>query len=1066
MQFDRRVQIRVRKSGTEKRGFGSGYLVAPRLVLTAAHVLDGMSSTGQGAVTVSRPDADEGEFPATVCWRRTDGVVDAALIEVDGGHGWHTPESLADLHARPPQRFGHLIGTRPHPVTVAGFPRMQKDPDGRRLDEQLTGHILPGTGSLAGRYEISSTAPTLPVGPSSGPGSRWSGMSGAVVLSDTPWGGELLCGVIRRDRQADGGTRLTATPAAHLLADEDFQALITRHTGWEPFLEPAEAAGLFAPAASERDLNSPAALLRADAEAVTFHGRESELATLRTWCETGPASLLVQVLTGSGGQGKTRLARRLTEILSHQGWATGHLRSDLTDHDRQPPDLSQLASTLPLLVVVDYAETRPRLVRDLITQLHRFRHRVRLLLLARSDGEWRTDALNAAPAARSLLSTAVITPLDPLIPQNHPYQERLGAFTRAAQDLARLLPWVPTVPSHDWTALAAALQPPDDLSHPRYDNALTLQLTALATLLQHGPAPADTAPGAPAEEILLLHEERFWKDSAEAPAFRLNLPTPTLTAAVAVAALCGAASKEEAAGVISKIPDLPVDKAARTAAWLATLFPAEPDRYWGSLQPDRVAEYHASRALAHGSILLPPLLSTATPGQQAQLIIVLTRAVIAHYNASRTTDSNHLLHTVNTALDASPLAYQAVQTAAAALPYPSGITAPLALRLSTALAEADRQVAQDNPAYSPNLAGSLFNLGRRFAEVGRRAEALTTTEQAVAIYRQLAAGHPETYEPNFAAMLGNLSNRLAEVGRQAEALTASEEAVAVYRRLAADDPDTHEPNLAALLGTLGTRLAGVGRRAEALVTTEQAMAIYRRLAADNPDTHEPDLAASLGDLGTRLAEVGRRAEALTTTEQAVEVYRRLAAYNPDAHEPNLAALLSELGSRFAEVGRRAEALTTTEQAVEVYRRLAAYNPDAHEPKLAASLSDLGRRFAEMGRRAEALTTTEQAVDAYRRLAVDHSAAQPDLAVLLSNLGTRLAEVGRQAEALTATEEAVAIYRRLAADDPDTHEPNFAASLGNLGTRLAEVGRQAEALTATEEAVAIYRRLAADDPDTH
>lgn len=37
MEFDRRVQIRVhRETGTT---FGSGYLVAPRLALTAGHVV-------------------------------------------------------------------------------------------------------------------------------------------------------------------------------------------------------------------------------------------------------------------------------------------------------------------------------------------------------------------------------------------------------------------------------------------------------------------------------------------------------------------------------------------------------------------------------------------------------------------------------------------------------------------------------------------------------------------------------------------------------------------------------------------------------------------------------------------------------------------------------------------------------------------------------------------------------------------------------------------------------------------------------------------------------------------
>ncbi|MFB6694613.1 hypothetical protein ACFCX3_29270 [Streptomyces virginiae] len=176
-------------------------------------------------------------------WRRRDDEVDAALGEIAVGCHWPVPESLSDLTARPPQRYGRLIGNRSHPVSLTGFPRLQRDPEQGRLDEQVEGRIAPGTGALAGRYEVTSTTP-VPAGPPAPGGTRWSGISGAAVLAEDGFGGDLLCGIVRHDRQADGGgTRLTA----HLLTDQhgepsEFRQHITRHTGWDPVLEPIEPA--------------------------------------------------------------------------------------------------------------------------------------------------------------------------------------------------------------------------------------------------------------------------------------------------------------------------------------------------------------------------------------------------------------------------------------------------------------------------------------------------------------------------------------------------------------------------------------------------------------------------------------------------------------------------------------------------------------------------------------------------------------------------------------------------------------------------------------------------------
>ena len=81
-----------------------------------------------------------------------------------------------------------------------------------------------------------------------------------------------------------------------------------------------------------------------------------------------------------------------------------------------------------------------------------------------------------------------------------------------------------------------------------------------------------------------------------------------------------------------------------------------------------------------------------------------------------------------------------------------------------------------NPAFLPDLAGALNNLGIRYSEVGRRHDALAPAEEAVQLYRDLAAANP-AFLPDLAAALNNLGIRYSEVGRRQDALAPAEEAV-------------------------------------------------------------------------------------------------------------------------------------------------------------------------------------------------------------------------------------------------------------------------------------------------
>jgi hypothetical protein len=141
---------------------------------------------------------------------------------------------------------------------------------------------------------------------------------------------------------------------------------------------------------------------------------------------------------------------------------------------------------------------------------------------------------------------------------------------------------------------------------------------------------------------------------------------------------------------------------------------------------------------------------------------------------------------------------------------------------------------------------------------------------------------------------------LAEAGRREQALTLSEEAVTLRRQLAQANPDAYLPDLAGSVGNHALRLAEAGRREQALTLSEEAVTLRRQLAQANPDAYLPDLARALWMAGyvrrlllTDLSEAEIN-DGVRATQEAVDIYTKLANAEPEAFAADLAATLQTL----------------------------------------------------------------------------------------------------------------------------------------------------------------------------
>jgi tetratricopeptide (TPR) repeat protein len=772
------------------------------------------------------------------------------------------------------------------------------------------------------------------------------------------------------------------------------------------------------------ELPEPVAwLLHPRRAVVGFFGRGWVLRRLEMW-SSDPHALVVRLVIGGGGVGKTRLAWHFAERLT--GWAHWPVAPQ-----GEPHVVAALrAAEVPerVLLTVDYAETRdPRELAQLLCAAQQASG-VRVLLLARRAGLW-WETLSAAYPPQAHLVDALTAPgnvieLPAQVEERRPEQIVSGAVA-------------------EFAAYLRQVPPPDVPAGPYEPDTPVLRLHAEALLAVLGGPQHDGRYDVLAE--VLSHEARYWRGCARRAGLAAS-PDPASTDAllrqlVGIGALLGAADERQTAGIVRRAPllaDARAGSASAYVAWLRGLYPtAGTGGPLGTLQPDLLAE-----ALAVGTLRectpaeRTAIFSGLTAAQAVQALLVLGRASAHRSDAAEMIDAA-------LAADVPRMTEAVLQVG---LQFPGRFAARTASLLMATHLDPGWARAVVDRVPSPSL------------ELSQVALALTTK-----IVAQFGAATPAGER---ATWLNRHAITLGRSGRGDEALAASVEAVALYRQLAVGDRSAYLADLATSLRNVALGFAGAGRRDEALASSVEAVGLYRELAARDGEAYLADLATSVNNLAVDLAEAGRRDEALASSVEAVGLYRELAARDGEAYLADLATSVNNLAADLAEAGRRDDASRAAVEAVQLYRRLAAANRDAYLPHLADSVSNCAVVLARVGRQTDALAVSTEAVELRRELAAANGDAYlPALATSLNNHANRLAEAGRQSEALAAGTEAVGLYRELAADGRRAYLAGLATALWNVGAVSLAIGHVTDrAITMTAEGVRYLGALATTEPD--
>lgn len=215
----RRLALILSGTAQERRSVGSGYLIAPRLVLTARHVVEDRDTHAewpQIQIRVGHPgEGSTVRTSASVLWRHPQDL-DVALLLTDD------PVRVPDS----PVRWGRPVGKAPLPYEGLGFPLATAEEE--REVEHLRG-VLPllSSGSRA-RYVLDQD----PAPDHRTDGRKaWGGASGAAVFCD-----DHLVGVVIEDNQSYGNRRLRASPVHTFVHDGEFESLLRQYADSPPQL--------------------------------------------------------------------------------------------------------------------------------------------------------------------------------------------------------------------------------------------------------------------------------------------------------------------------------------------------------------------------------------------------------------------------------------------------------------------------------------------------------------------------------------------------------------------------------------------------------------------------------------------------------------------------------------------------------------------------------------------------------------------------------------------------------------------------------------------------------------
>jgi tetratricopeptide (TPR) repeat protein/tRNA A-37 threonylcarbamoyl transferase component Bud32 len=178
-----------------------------------------------------------------------------------------------------------------------------------------------------------------------------------------------------------------------------------------------------------------------------------------------------------------------------------------------------------------------------------------------------------------------------------------------------------------------------------------------------------------------------------------------------------------------------------------------------------------------------------------------------------------------------------------------------------------------------------FNLGGQLKELGRMEEAVPEFAKAVEIEQKLIDVYPSVFylKNNLAYFLIDQSRAFNQSGRLEESLQTSRKATKILQGLIEAQPtdESYFGNIGESHCQSALVLLALGKPDEALAECDQALRLYQRVAGDPPKKKGKQIAQALGRRGVALQRLARPGEAAAAYRKAIGLWEQLGRQNPE-----------------------------------------------------------------------------------------------------------------------------------------------------------------------------------------